>query len=412
MTSLTLNDDGTATVRGFSARSFVMGSSHGQLNVLSLNAVATACALFAREHLWLSYVPPSALPEGSSVTADGSVSPDGITLPPLAEKAERRLFEMEENGAESQRKTTFFLSVACVDLMHPSPAEAMKEWIGGAPPLSFTRCLLGVVALAHVGKSSVGFRVDIFGYTEGSESSSKQHLGRFRFLRVHVDKVKRMVSAMPAYQIDHLQNVLSRTRAAVGSETFEAYGIPRVDIKNMIALSASRWTHAVDGTPAARRQAQPSPQALEESGSHSLLVDSYRRRHHLRESDFDYNLHCNSTQLSQLIIDAFRGACGDTRCLLSRIVPQERPSSIAADLLIRELRIDFVKEIPMSVEGLDIHLFPSSSEEAHRIIEGYAAQHLYTYNLELYVVCRVLPSKFDSTEDMYPCTVGIMKVAV
>lgn len=405
MPSLTLNDDGSATVTGFMARSFITGSSHGQLNVLSLNAVATACALFAREHLWLSYDLPSA-PGVSSGATSGTGSVE-VCKTYGTTNGERNLFEMEENGAESLRETTFFLSVACVELAHPAPASLIKGMADSTlSALPFSVCLEGVVALAHVGKSSVGFRVDLFSYVEGKEQTTKEHVGSFRFLRVHVHKAKRMVCSMPEYLIEHLHNVLAQTRASVGEEAFQTYGMPRIDVKSIIALSTARWADAIDGTAF-----HPGMQRPHATGEHRKEAVSYRRRVHLRESDFDYNLHCNSTQLSQIIIDAFRGACADTRCLFSAIVPEKCSSAVAADLLIRELRIDFIKEIPMTVAGLEVHLFCSSSDDAVRIIEDYAVQRMYTRFFELYVVCRALPSCFECTEDMYPCTVGTMKIA-
>ncbi|ESL05769.1 hypothetical protein TRSC58_06569 [Trypanosoma rangeli SC58] len=82
----------------------------------------------------------------------------------------------------------------------------------------------------------------------------------------------------------------------------------------------------------------------------------YRREFHIRQSDIDFNGHVNQMALIQLVINAFRSALADQTTIFPRLL-DAGASPIVGDLLLRRLRIDYVRETPMDHRSVVVTLF-------------------------------------------------------
>lgn len=227
-------------------------------------------------------------------------------------------------------------------------------------------------------------------------------VGGFNLISVHISKQTRTPVPIPSFRKKILESALKHMKGSIPESKWERYSFERIDCQKVIAFSDSCLSNSVDGNVARKLIRSATLPG-------NKFLSSYRRKHHLRESDIDYNLHLNQYRALQLVVDAFRGATGDGRCILSRVMPSDQ-SYIVGDLLIRQLRIDYVKEVPMDVDAVEVHLF-LDSEEDEAIITNHAEEHSFEHRITVHFVCRAYPT-FDSSEGVYPASVGVLQIAV
>eukprot|EP00796_Vickermania_ingenoplastis_P009190 gene9190-6467_t len=378
MPSLTLNADGTCTVAGMMARSFAPSASN-HLNVVSLDEIAKICLLYAREHYWLALEPEP----GSD---GGEAAPERCRL--------------EEGGLSSDQPTTFFLAGFGCSL-DPSGSPVAE---GCSPaPLGARATVEGITSVTHVGNSSVSFHVDVYLHPSG-ETSMRRRLGQYTMTRVQVDKTSRKAAPLEPRLKKQLDMSYAAMKSSVVEQELSSRVLPRLDVANILKCAEAQLEACVEGS-GARRVAAVAPAPHGEGWG---AASSYRRRHHLRESDIDYNLHFNHHRMMELVSDTFRGALGDDRCILSRLVPKGQ-SYIVSDLLIRQFRIDYVKEVPMSMDGVEIQVFVPTPEDED-VIRAHAEEHTFQHTVKVMFVCRGLPS-LESSDGAYPAVVGFLGVS-
>lgn len=355
MPSLETKSNGSAIVRGFMARAF-LPMNHRRLDTASMDVFGSKSVSYALEHGWLAA-------PGSDTTQSGELS-------------------------------TFTAGLQLTNHNNVSFDEPVT-------PTSVS--IMAVLAVAVVGRSSLGIAVDFFAYPE-DDDSKLELVGDYHVTFVNVSKQLRKPVPFSEEVVLHLEKLRSawEEAAATHQGVKERSGVPRLDAATIITLSESCLASSVNGNI--------SRSVLKGIvSSDADLLGSYHRKHQIRESDIDYNLHFNQHRLVQLVTDAFRGAVGDQRCILSKLLPKGQ-AYVMMDLLIRQIRIDYIKELPMELDGVDIHIFLSNLEDQQLILQN-AEEHAFQKMVTVSFVCRGIPF-MDSDENLYPAALGYLKVAV
>ncbi|EPY25654.1 hypothetical protein STCU_06589 [Strigomonas culicis] len=300
-----LEADGSATVYGLPVSPFIP-IQHLQIDVTAVNRIAGYSLSFCRERGWTQ--------TEAEVQHRYNVDTEKGTLP-----------------------NTFFYGGWQASLYRHSSLTGLPV---DAPSTLLSWCSFHV---SHVGTSSYSVHGEVYVYLEG-KMEERQHLGNFKVTSVQVSKASRQTTPITPRKREVLRDAFE------GSAAWRArIQYPTVERLNVQALFTGCGLFTTDSAlhkVQERRPGEPLTQPF-----------CFRRFFHLRETDIDFNLHLNQLAATYMIVNTYRGALGDARSGLSVLLPASVPP-LRADLLLRRIRIDYVREVPMDHKAFQVFLFP------------------------------------------------------
>lgn len=299
-------EDGAAIVSHIPISPFVP-IQHNSIDVSAVNRLANFAIRFAREHGWCS-------------------------SHPFKMSSGPKIGENEGESNELDDITVFYAGVE-VELAEETP-KFKRE---GTPASLF---LYAQLWLSHVGVSSNGLYGKLFSFKK-DEEDCREFLGSFKLTGVTVSRTTRKPTPIPAPRLEMMRSLIAKNTAA--SE------LPRVERINFSQLN-ERCRFASVRSHEEFACALPSHPAV------APLKVGYRREFHLRETDFDFNRHVNQVVTITMVINTFRAALGDNTTVFPRLLDTD-VHPLDGDLLIRRLRIDYVREVPADHTAIAVMLF-------------------------------------------------------
>lgn len=362
-------EDGSAAVSGIPIAPFV-SIQHQQIEVTTVNRLANYSLRVARERGWLQT-------EAAISTATDFY--DSNDARPLLE---------QEGYAPRGEDLTVFYAGAEATLVDIEPHFRY-------PPIPSTMLLHTRLYVSHVGKTSYGLYGELFTYLDCKKDTTMRPLGTFGVMVVTISKAHRVPTVIPESRREILE--VACAKSATYLSTVHAR-VVRLNVQDM--LTASRWLRP-DATLAQAKLQGPSQVTLPDG---TTIYTTYKRKYKIRETDIDFNYHVNQLAMIQLIGSAFRSALSDDACVYSRLL-NSTVKPLIGDLLLRKLRIDYVREIPMNHEAVEVYLYPAHAE----------ALELMLSSMEEHRLKQLAPIGFLSLgvpdmkrEERYVATVGIL----
>lgn len=346
-------EDGSAIVSAVPIPPFVP-LQHQQINVATVNHLANYSLRMARERGWLQ------TPEDMRKATEAYASNDA-----------RPLLEQEGYAHKGDDLTFFYAGVEA--------SLAARQPHFHYPPVPSTLLLWCRFYVAHVGSSSYSLYGELYTYLEGKEDHTRQLLGHFKVTTVQVSKTLRTVQPLPPARRALIAAACESSKAHL-SELAPAGGasITRLDVRGLLIASGM----VVNAERADFNQLTLCSHAGSRYGD-TVLATRFRKVHALRASDMDFNFHVNQLAMQQLVLNTFRAALRDDKggndgdaerngqlCGVESVYPRLLNANVmpvVGDLLLRTVRIDYVREIPMTHEATEICLFPIDDASLERM---------------------------------------------
>ncbi|KAG5476366.1 hypothetical protein LSCM1_04068 [Leishmania martiniquensis] len=327
--------DGSAVVWGVPAAPFVP-VQHLCISLPTVNVLSNYCFRLARERGWL---------QTAEEMAHATPGAEGIESSRSVEQA---------GQSYTDSGNTFFLVGLEETLENPCPDFYSS-------PTPSTLLVEANLYLIHVGNSSYSVLGQLYTYAEGSYETTRDLLGTVKVTSVWVSKLQRTPMTLPPDKRSLLHSIIAKNASRPASP--DGARAQRLSVSDF--LQRSGWFSNASAianveTAAYSALSAPPPEEFVVSLPHvhsaTPLWLLHRRHFKLRESDIDFNLHVNQLVLKLFVVDTFRQAAADARCAFSRLLRDGVPSN-RADLLLRKLRIDYVREVPMHCNATEVFLF-------------------------------------------------------
>ncbi|RNE96184.1 thiolester hydrolase [Trypanosoma conorhini] len=312
-----VDSDGSAITYHIPVGPFVP-LQHDKIEVTTVNRLANFGMRFAMEHGWCYFRRSS-------------------------DRAQHAGAAVDEGYVEPGEDVTVFFAGVEAELVGELP-----KFDGKITPASLF--FWGQFWVSHVGSSSFGIYGKLFHYDAATEAD-KVPIGVFKLTGVTVSKTSRRPVPIPKDRAAVLQETMQRHQP-----TTSLPRVARIDVADILARSG------LFADKTCCKMVDPLPT----HASVAPLQVAYRREFHIRQSDIDFNRHVNQMALIQLVINAFRSALADETTIFPRLL-DTGVSAIVGDLLLRRLRIDYVRETPMDHRSVVIALFfaqPASRDAA------------------------------------------------
>lgn len=300
-----LEKDGSATVYGLPVSPFIP-LQHLKIDVTAVNRIAGYSLSFCRERGWIQT--EAELQHRYNVDADKGTSPN-----------------------------TFFYGGWQASLR---PHATFPGLPIDAPSTLLSWCSFHI---SHVGNSSYSIHGEVYVYLEGKMEEC-QHLGNFKVTSVQVSKQSRQTVPITPRKREVLRGAFEGSAAWL--EHIEYPTIERLSTQTLFTNSGLFTPNSQLG----------DVHELHE-GEALTAPFCFKRFFHLRETDIDFNLHLNQLAATYMIVNTYRSALGDANNGLSVLLPAKF-IPLTADLLLRRIRIDYVREVPMSHKAFQVFLFP------------------------------------------------------
>lgn len=392
-----VTEDGSAIVSDVSVAPF-LAVQHMQVNVTSINHLANYALRMAQERGWLR------TPEDLRATTESYQGNDA-----------RPLLAAEGFAHKGSDQTFFYAGVeATVAALLPHFRY---------PPTPSTLMLSSRFHVSHVGSSSYAVYGELSSYIEGREVETTQPLGTFRVTTVQVSRSLRSPMPLPAARRALLVQCFEAGRAHLASRTAAA-GLGRLNARDILAASGvvadpRGDLGKIEIVPYAATATQP-------------MLTRFRQLYTLRESDFDFNHHLNQLAMQVLVLNAFRASLkqpeeeegdgdGEGRRQdgpAASIYPQLLNSGVhttIGDLLLRNLRIDYVREIPSAHAAAEVFIFPldaTAEEKMRRSRDGARLGELSEIGFFACGVPKIQPHGSQQPRERYLAAVGVLSCYV
>ncbi|KAG8341488.1 hypothetical protein TRVL_07686 [Trypanosoma vivax] len=346
-------EDGSAVVSQIPVSPFVP-IQHNRIDVTTVNRIANFGLRFALENGWLR----RKLTSGADHNGTGPQSGVFVDLP--------------------SDVTTFYAGVDA------ELAEGTPQFDGAATPANmFFHARFWI---SHIGTSSNMVLARLSHYKAG-EDTQMVPLGTFRLAVVHVSRTTRKPVPIPGERLQIMRALL-----AMNSEASKLPAVERIDVKEVMNGYASiAQSHSCDET----RQSLPTHSTA------APLKCAYVRDFQLRDTDIDHNRHVNQMVQMQLVVNTFRSAMADAGTVFPRLL-DDGVEPLVSDLLLRRLRIDYVREISMEQEKVRVTLFFLDEASCEAIV-GSACGKRHGRAVELWFVIQTDPSQKN---EAYVAAVG------
>ncbi|KEG06539.1 hypothetical protein DQ04_13431020 [Trypanosoma grayi] len=281
---------------------------HNKIDVSTVNRLANFGLRFAMEHGWCHH---------------------RVEGPAASHVSEA----VDEGYVDHGEDVTVFYAGVDAELIDDFP-----QFDGEITPASMF--FWGQFWVSFVGTSSYGIYGELYHY-ETDDEGKKVPFGVFKLTGVTVSKTLRKPVPIPKERANVLNETMQRHQKKTSLPKAERINVAEA-LRYAALFTDASCAHAVERLPT---HASVAP-----------LTVAYRREFKLRQSDIDFNRHVNQMAMIQFVINAFRSALEDQTTVFPRLL-DAGVEPIIGDLLLRRLRIDYIREIPLDHIGSTVTLF-------------------------------------------------------